>query len=118
MKGGNLWEVWAWHLVVREVRVGRDRGIPSKPLIVVRVLGHLLLSGLGDTRRDHRSLATVARKVILGLIVHRLHHNLDLIHHRVLKYRELVLGVVVLAPWLGFAHRKGVHVVSPVQFNN
>ena len=111
--------VGAWHLAVREVKVGRDRGIPSNLLIVSRVSGHLLLPGLGDTRRDHRSLATsVAKRVILGLIVHRLHHSLDLLHHRVLRHQVLALGVVALATWLGFAHRKWVHVVSLVQFSN
>ena len=119
MRGGNLREVWAWHLAVREVKVGRDKGIPSNLLIVIRVSGHLLLPGLGDTRRDHRSFATsVAKRVILGLIVHRLHHNSDLFHHCVLRHRVLALGVVALATWLGFAHREGVHVVSLVQFSN
>ncbi|GFS44313.1 hypothetical protein Acr_00g0089620 [Actinidia rufa] len=47
MRGGNLWEVWAWHLVVREVKVGRDRGIPSNLLIVSRVSGHLFFIGFG-----------------------------------------------------------------------
>ena len=115
MRGDDLWEVWAWYLVVREVRVGRDKGIPFNPLIVVRVLGHLLLPGLGDTRRDHWSLATsVAKRVILGLIVYRLHNSSDLLHHRILRRRVLVLGVVALATWLGFAHKEGVHVLSPI----
>ena len=93
MRGDDLWEVWAWYLVVREVRVGRDKGIPFNPLIVVRVLGHLLLPGLGDTRRDHWSLATsVAKRVILGLIVYRLHNSSDLLHHRILRRRVLILG--------------------------
>ncbi|GFS38674.1 hypothetical protein Acr_00g0058850 [Actinidia rufa] len=119
MRGGNLWEVWAWHLVVREVKVGRDRGIPSNPLIVIRVSRHLLLLSLGHTRRDHPSLATsVAKRVLLGVIVHKLCHSLDLRHHCVLKHRVLALGVVDLATWLGFAHKKRVHVVSPVQFSN
>ncbi|GFS34041.1 hypothetical protein Acr_00g0031930 [Actinidia rufa] len=74
---------------------------------------------LGDTRRDHRSLATsVAKRVILGLIVHKLHHSLDLLHHRILRHRVLALGMVALATWLGFAHIEGVHVASPVQFSN
>ncbi|GFZ09844.1 hypothetical protein Acr_21g0004430 [Actinidia rufa] len=62
MRGGNLWEVGAWHLAVREVKVGRDRGIPSNLLKVSRVSGHLFLPGLGDTRRDHQSLATSVAK--------------------------------------------------------
>ncbi|GFZ09843.1 hypothetical protein Acr_21g0004420 [Actinidia rufa] len=52
------------------------------------------------------------------LIVHRLHHSLDLLHHRILRHRVLALGVVALATWLGFAHRKWVHVVSLVQFSS
>ncbi|GFY91341.1 hypothetical protein Acr_07g0015370 [Actinidia rufa] len=47
MRGGNLWEVWAWHLAVREVKVRRDRGIPSNLLIVSRVSGHLFSTGFG-----------------------------------------------------------------------
>ncbi|GFZ05277.1 hypothetical protein Acr_17g0008490 [Actinidia rufa] len=48
----------AWHLAVREVKVGRDRGIPSNLLKSAEFFRHLFLPGLGDTRRDHRSLAT------------------------------------------------------------
>ncbi|GFS40893.1 hypothetical protein Acr_00g0071070 [Actinidia rufa] len=51
--GEAIYGKWgAWHLAVREVKVGRDRGIPSNLLIVSRVSGHLFLPGLGDTRRD------------------------------------------------------------------